>query len=137
MSDSHRQSAARQPPPIALPASGISASAPVIVSVGILYVGREILIPLALAVLLGFVLTPPLLWLRRRRVPRVIGVALVVAVAAAAIGGLVIAVGAQVMQLADKLPSYRHNIEKKLAALKTQVCSQSSMYRKRCWPGSS
>ena len=40
-----------------------------------LYVGREVLVPLALAILLSFILTPPLLFLRRLRVPRVVGVA--------------------------------------------------------------
>jgi hypothetical protein len=41
-----------------------------------LYVGREVLVPLALAILLSFVLTPPLLFLRRLRVPRVLGIAI-------------------------------------------------------------
>ncbi len=36
-----------------------------------LYVGRDVLLPLALSILLGFVLTPPLLLLRRIKVPRV------------------------------------------------------------------
>ncbi len=40
-----------------------------------LYVGREVLVPLALAILLSFVLTPPLLFLRRLGVPRALGVA--------------------------------------------------------------
>ncbi|HYM98626.1 MAG TPA: AI-2E family transporter, partial [Aestuariivirgaceae bacterium] len=41
-----------------------------------LYFGRELLLPLALAILLSFVLTPPLLFLRRLKVPRVIGVSI-------------------------------------------------------------
>ena len=40
--------------------------------------GREVLLPLALAILLSFVLTLPLLFLRRLKVPRVIGVSMVV-----------------------------------------------------------
>ena len=53
-----------------------------------LYVAREVLLPLALAILLSFVLTPALLLLRRLRVPRVVGVAIVVAFAFALIFGL-------------------------------------------------
>ena len=53
-----------------------------------LYVAREVLLPLALAILLSFVLTPALLLLRRLKVPRVIGVAIVVAFAFAIIFGL-------------------------------------------------
>ncbi len=46
-----------------------------------LYVGREVLLPLALAILLSFVLTPPLLMLRKIKVPRVLAVGIVVAIA--------------------------------------------------------
>ena len=53
-----------------------------------LYVGREVLLPLALAILLSFVLTPALLLLRRLKVPRVAGVAIVAAVAFNLIFGL-------------------------------------------------
>src|SRR6185312_3783583 len=45
-----------------------------------LYVAREVLLPLALAILLSFVLTPPLLLLRRIKVPRVLAVGIVVAI---------------------------------------------------------
>ena len=41
-----------------------------------LYVAREVLLPLALAILLSFVLTPALVFLRRLKVPRVVGVAI-------------------------------------------------------------
>ena len=39
--------------------------------IGALYIGREVLLPLALAILLSFVLTPLLLLLRKIKVPRV------------------------------------------------------------------
>jgi predicted PurR-regulated permease PerM len=50
-----------------------------------LYVGRDVLLPLALSILLAFVLTPPLLLLRRLKVPRIGAVAIVVAFAFAII----------------------------------------------------
>ena len=43
-----------------------------------LYFGREILLPLALAILLSFVLTRPLILLRRVKVPRLLAVGIVV-----------------------------------------------------------
>jgi predicted PurR-regulated permease PerM len=46
-----------------------------------LYFMREILVPLALAIMLSFVLTPPLLMLRRIKVPRVLAVGIVVGAA--------------------------------------------------------
>jgi hypothetical protein len=56
--------------------------------IGALYFAREVLLPLTLAILLSFVLTPPLLVLRRFKVPRVLAVAIVVVTAFAIIGGL-------------------------------------------------
>jgi predicted PurR-regulated permease PerM len=53
-----------------------------------LYFGREILIPLALAVLLSFVLAPLVRLLQRVRVPRALSVIGVVLMAFLLIGGL-------------------------------------------------
>ncbi|MFO1172745.1 MAG: AI-2E family transporter [Hyphomicrobiaceae bacterium] len=84
-----------------------------------LYFGRDILVPLALATLLVFVLTPPLQWLRRRGLPKVIAVILVTALAAVSIGGVLAVVGTQLVQLAEELPGYQTNIKSKLADLRT------------------
>jgi predicted PurR-regulated permease PerM len=65
-----------------------------------LYVAREVLLPLALAILLSFVLTPALLFLRRLKVPRVVGVAIVVVFAFALIFGLGWLMSQQATQLA-------------------------------------
>ena len=48
-----------------------------------LHFGREVLLPLALAILVSFVLTPPLLLLRRIKLPRVVAVGIVVGAALA------------------------------------------------------
>ena len=65
-----------------------------------LYVGREVLLPLAFAILLSFVLTPALLFLRRLKVPRVLGVTIVVASAFALIFALGWLMSQQATQLA-------------------------------------
>ncbi len=85
--------------------------------VAALYFGREILVPLALGTLFAFVLTPPIAWLRRRGIPRVFAIALVVSLALGGVVGLVTAVGAQLVQLAENLPRYHRNIQTKLASL--------------------
>ena len=56
--------------------------------VGTLYIAREVLLPLTLAILLSFVLTPLLLLLRKIKVPRVLAVIIVVTLAFAIIFGL-------------------------------------------------
>jgi len=52
-----------------------------VVLVGVIYFGREVLMPIALAVLMSFVLAPLVALLQRIYVPRVVAVFLVVLVA--------------------------------------------------------
>src|SRR3546814_13105699 len=52
-------------------APGSNSLALLVVVVAALYFGREIFVPLALAPILSFALSPPVSWMRRRRVPRV------------------------------------------------------------------
>ena len=66
-----------------------------------LYFAREVLLPLALAILLSFVLTPPLLLLGKIKVPRVLAVGIVVAAAFAIIFGLGWMMSREVTQLAS------------------------------------
>ena len=88
-----------------------------------LYVAREVLIPVALAILLSFVLTPALLFLRRLKVPRVIGVAIVVASAFAVIFALGWLMSQQATQLAEAIPRYQHVLADKIAALRKSAAA--------------
>src|SRR3546814_4132900 len=66
-------------------APGSNSLALLVVVVAALYFGREIFVPLALALILSFALSPAVSWLRRRRVPRVPAVIGVVLLAFATI----------------------------------------------------
>lgn len=83
-----------------------------------LYFGREIFIPIALAVLLSFALAPPVRWLRLVRVPRVVAVLTVVSLAFAVIVAFGTIVAWQVGDLARQLPAYQRNIEAKIDAFR-------------------
>ena len=83
-----------------------------------LYFGREILVPLALAVLLGFLLDPIVAWLRRRGLPRLSAVVLVVALSLGSIVLAGIALSNQVSSLSKQLPTYQSNILSKLRGLR-------------------
>ncbi|CAD6553224.1 hypothetical protein LMG27952_05408 [Paraburkholderia hiiakae] len=85
-----------------------------VVVVGALDIGREVLIPITLAVLLSFLLAPLVELLRRIRLGRVLSVAIAVAIALAAMGGTGSLIGAQLAQLAGELPQYQVAIEKKI-----------------------
>jgi predicted PurR-regulated permease PerM len=88
------------------------------VIIAILYFGREVLLPIALAVLMSFVLAPLVRLLQRLYLPRLLAVIVVVLIAFGvvfSIGGLMVA---QVNQLASDLPRYQSTLSEKVQALK-------------------
>ncbi|HLN97971.1 MAG TPA: AI-2E family transporter, partial [Pyrinomonadaceae bacterium] len=70
--------------------------------VAALYFGREVLLPIALAVLLSFVLAPPVRLLQRLYLPRFAAVTIVVLLAFGLISGIATLMFAQVSQLAGE-----------------------------------
>lgn len=97
--------------PIALGVAGLIIAA--------LYFGSELLVPLALAVLLSFVLTPLVVLLRGFRVPRAPAVVLVVIFAFSIIFSIGAIMGSQIAQLAERLPTYEANLREKIQSLRT------------------
>lgn len=90
----------------------------IIVIVMVLYFARVVLIPLALAILLSFVLAPLVTMLQRRlRLFRVIAVAITALLAFSVIAAVSWVVALQAIDLAEKLPSYRANIREKVETL--------------------
>ncbi len=90
----------------------------ILIVVAVLYFAREIFVPLALALLFSFLLTPLVTRFERWRLGRVPSVLLAVALAFAVIGGVGFLVGNQLVDLTYKLPSYQSNIAHRIAALK-------------------
>jgi len=85
-----------------------------VVAVGALYLGREVFVPMALAVLLSFALAPSVLLLRRCHLGRVPSVIAVVVLVFGAISGLGFLLGNQLAHLAENLPQYQYNITEKI-----------------------
>lgn len=92
-----------------------------LVAVAVLYFGRDIFIPLALAILLAFVLAPLVIWLKRIGIPKIPSVVAAVLLAFLVIGGIGTIVGSQLVELAGNLPEYRRTIADKLGALRSTV----------------
>ena len=86
--------------------------------VGILYFARSVLIPVAVATLLAFLLSPLVRGLHRLRVNQTVAVILVVVLAFAALAGVVYVVGVQLASLAAEIPKYRHIIRQRIADLR-------------------
>ena len=105
-------------PPLARSATpGLATLNAAVVVVGILYFASPLLVPLALAALLAFVLAPAASFLQRARLGRTASVLIVVVLALAVIGSLGVVVGKQAASLAASLPAYRATIEEKLKSL--------------------
>ena len=92
---------------------GLTTVVVAVVVVGALYLAREVLIPITLAILLSFVLAPLVMLLRKPGLPRVPAVVTAVILALGIIVGLGVVIGSQVAQLAADLPRYAATIEHK------------------------
>lgn len=108
---------AQVPPPLVPGLRGLLTLAVGVVLIAALYFGREVFIPLVLAVLLSFVLGPVVNLLRRIKLGRVPSVIVAVLLALAVIGGFGAVIGTQVAGLASNLPQYQVTVQKKFAGL--------------------
>ena len=86
----------------------------VFATVAALYLAQAVLIPLAVAILLAFLLAPVVTWLERWRLGRIVAVVLAVGTALAVLGTIGWVVERQFVEVAEKLPDYRENIQNKL-----------------------
>ena len=89
-----------------------------VVVVSCLYWAQRVLIPVALAVFLTFLLTPLVGFLQRRGLRRMPAVVLVVLLAALVLGGIVWLVTAEGRSLVAELPTYTKNIKEKIQSLR-------------------
>lgn len=88
-----------------------------------LYYGRSLLMPLAFAALLAFVLDPVVTALRRWRLPHALAVGLVMALTIAGLGLSAVLLGQQVVALSQDIPAYQSTIRKKLRDLRPDADS--------------
>ncbi len=93
-----------------------------------LYLGREVLIPIAIAVLLSFVLGPLVNLLRRLRLGRFVAVLAAVLFATGIIGALSTVIGVQVADLVQDIPRYQHTIERKVQGLREGALGRTMDY---------
>jgi predicted PurR-regulated permease PerM len=100
-----------------------------VVLVAALYLGREVLVPIALAVLMSFVLAPLVGLLQRLYVPRIAAVLLVVLVAFTAVFALGGLMASQVNQLASNLPRYQSTLREKIQSLQGAAAGTGTLER--------
>ena len=95
----------------------------------ILYFGRDIFIPIVLAILLAVLLAPVVRGLQKIRLPRSVAVLVVVAMAMLAMSGTGYLVGRTLANLAADLPSYEANLRDKARSLKLATAGSSVIDR--------
>ncbi|GJD32186.1 hypothetical protein PMNALOAF_3453 [Methylobacterium adhaesivum] len=94
-----------------------------------LYLGRDIFVPVTLAILLSFVLVPAVRLLRRLRLPRALAVMLVVIAAFGALLGIALLIANETAQLAADLPRYQVTMKEKIASLKEATAGSGTLTR--------
>ena len=99
----------------------------VVAIVAALYFGREVLLPMALAVLLSFVLAPPVRLLQRLYLPRFAAVTIVVLLAFGVIFALGTLMFTQISQLAGDLPRYQSNLGEKIQTLRGATTASGTL----------
>ena len=97
--------------------------------IAMLYFGRDIFVPIALAILLSFVLAPLVAILQRIRVPRGLAVVSVVMLAFALIFAIGSLLATQLTQLAGDLPRYQSTISEKIQAFRDTKAGSGTLER--------
>ena len=108
---------------------GVAAVVVAAIIIAMLYFGREIFVPIALAILLSFVLAPAVRFLEVWYAPRAVAVMSVVLLAFAvlfAAGGVV---ATQLAELANDLPGYQSTIRAKIQSIRGTTATSSTLER--------
>ena len=96
------------------------------VVIAALYLAKGLLVPLTLAVLLSFLLSPVCDWLERLRLGRIPAVLVTAMLAFSVLGVVAWMSVVQMIDLAPKMPEYQHNIQAKLSSANRYVSAALS-----------
>ncbi len=97
--------------------TGLLSLAVAVVIIAALYFGREVLLPITVAVILSFMLAPLVSRFQRWHLPHVAAVILAVLIAIGVVGGLAGVIGTQVAGIAADIPQYQATIKRKVTAV--------------------
>jgi predicted PurR-regulated permease PerM len=109
--------------------SSVATAILAVIIIAMLYFGREIFVPIALAILLSFVLAPVVGLLQRIHAPRGLAVVSVVLLAFALIFALGSLLAAQLTQLAGDLPRYQSTISEKIQSFRDTKAGRGTLER--------
>jgi predicted PurR-regulated permease PerM len=136
MYEAERMETTERRPTVVAPAetpglTGLLTLAVAVVVIAGLYLGRTVLIPITLAVLLSFLLAPVVNLLRRLHFGRVPSVLVAVILALGIITALGTLIGTQIAQLAQEVPLYASTIRSKVDTVQDFAVSEMSLMMRR------
>jgi predicted PurR-regulated permease PerM len=136
MYEAERMETTERRPTVVAPAetpglTGLLTLAVAVVVIAGLYLGRTVLIPITLAVLLSFLLAPVVNLLRRLHFGRVPSVLVAVILALGIITALGTLIGTQIAQLAQEVPLYASTIRSKVDTVQDFAVSEMSLVMRR------
>ena len=87
-------------------------------AIAVLYLAKTVVVPLALAILFSFLLSPLVTLLERIRLPRLLAVIVVILAAGMVVGTIAWTVFNQLVSVTDNMSAFTYNINRKLESLK-------------------
>lgn len=108
---------------------GVGTAIVAAIVVGLIYFGRDVFIPIAVAILLSFMLAPIVRTLQEWHIPRGVSVITVVLLAFLGIFAAGGVIAMQVTQLAGDLPRYQSNIYAKIESLRASSAASGPLER--------
>lgn len=102
--------------------------ASIVLFVVVLYLARDVLIPMALGGLIAFLLSPLVTRLERCGVSNVLSVLATTTIVLIGIAGFVFAIGSSVSGFAEQIPKYRSELSLKVASFQTAASGWGKMF---------
>ena len=99
------------------------------ITIAALYAGRAVFIPLALAILLAFILAPAIMFLRRWRFPYIVATVTVLLIFLGSLAGVGAVITGQVTNLVEELPKYERTLRDKISVLRSAGVGSRAMDR--------
>jgi predicted PurR-regulated permease PerM len=109
--------------------SAVATAILAVIIISMLYFGRDIFVPVALAILLSFVLAPLVGLLQRIHAPRALAVVSVVILAFSLIFAMGSLLATQLTQLAGDLPRYQSTISEKIQSFRDTKAGRGTLER--------
>lgn len=95
----------------------------------VIYLGQEIIVPFAFAILLSVLLLPANNWMERKGIPRVIAILISLVISLVVIAGIVYFLATQISNFADDFPKIKQQLELHFKTLQKWLYQQFNLTR--------